>query len=56
LRPGDLIVAVDQEPVRGMNDLQRLLIGERIGAPVLFTIARAGTLERVQVTPVELDA
>jgi S1-C subfamily serine protease len=56
LRPGDLIVAVDHEPVGGMNDLQRLLIGERIGAPVVFTIGRAGTLERVHVTPVELDA
>jgi S1-C subfamily serine protease len=56
LRPGDLIVAVDQEPVGGMNDLQRLLVGERIGAPVIFTIARVGKLERVEVTPVELDA
>jgi len=56
LRPGDLIVAVDQEPVGGMNDLQRLLAGDRIGAPVIFTIARVGKLERVQVTPVELDA
>jgi hypothetical protein len=49
-------VAVDQEPVGGMNDLQRLLIGERIGVPVVFTIARTGTLERVCVTPIELDA
>jgi S1-C subfamily serine protease len=56
LRPGDLIVAVDQEPVSGMNDLQRLLIGERIGAPVIFTVARAGFLEQVELTPIELDA
>jgi S1-C subfamily serine protease len=49
-------VAVDQEPVGGMNDLQRLLVGERIGAPVTFTVGRNGKLERVEVTPIELDA
>src|SRR6476661_659542 len=32
VRPGDLIVAVDGHPAETMAELQRLLVGERIGA------------------------
>jgi serine protease Do len=55
LRPGDLIVAVDREPVGGMTDLQRLMIGERIGMPVGFTVARDARLLELTVTPAELE-
>ena len=55
LRPGDLIVAVDREPVGGMTDLQRLMIGERIGMPVGFTVARDAQLFEITVTPAELE-
>ena len=55
LRPGDLIVAVDGEPVGGMTDLQRLMIGERIGAAVGFTVARDAQLLEITVTPAELE-
>jgi S1-C subfamily serine protease len=55
LRPGDLIVAVDGEPVGGMTDLQRLMIGERIGTPVGFTVARDAQLFEITVIPAELD-
>jgi S1-C subfamily serine protease len=54
LRPGDLIVAVDGEPVTSMNDLQRLLVSERIGIPVAFSIARDLTVLDIAVTPIEL--
>ena len=55
LRPGDLIVAVDERPVTGMNALQQLMIGERIGTPVMFTIARDSRLLEITVTPDELQ-
>jgi S1-C subfamily serine protease len=55
LRAGDLIVAVDGEPVAGMAELQRLMIAERIGVPTTFTIARDVQLLDVALTPVELQ-
>jgi S1-C subfamily serine protease len=54
LRPGDLILAVDNQPVTTMNDLQQLLISERIGIPVALSIARDHTLLNITVTPTEL--
>ena len=56
LRDGDLIVAVEDEKVGSMNDLQRLMIGERIGSPVAFTVARGSSLLEITVTPTELEA
>jgi S1-C subfamily serine protease len=56
LRPGDLIVAVDGQPVETMAELQRLLVGERIGAPVTFTVARHEHVLDVVVVPHELAA
>jgi serine protease Do len=56
LHPGDLIVAVDGRPVETMAELQRLLVGERIGAPVTFTVARHERVLDVVVVPGELAA
>jgi serine protease Do len=56
LRPGDLIVAVEGHPVETMAELQRLLVGERIGTPVAFTVARHERLLDVAVVPHELAA
>ena len=55
LKPADLIVAVDDQPVTGMNELQRLMVAERIGTPVKFTIARDSRLLEFTVTPAELE-
>jgi S1-C subfamily serine protease len=55
LRAGDLIVAVDGEPIAGMAELQRLMIAERIGVPTTFTVARDTQLLDVALTPVELQ-
>jgi S1-C subfamily serine protease len=55
LRDGDLIVAVDGQQVGSMNELQRLMIGERIGTPVAFTVARGSSLLEITVTPTELE-
>jgi S1-C subfamily serine protease len=56
LRPGDLIVAVDGSPIEGMSELQRVMVGERIGAPVTFTVARVDQLLEIDVVPRELAA
>ena len=56
VRPGDLIVAVDGQPVETMAELQRLLVGERIGEPVTFTVARHERMLEIAVVPLELAA
>ena len=56
VRPGDLIVAVDGRPVETMAELQRLLVGERIGASVTFTVARHERVLDIAVVPHELAA
>jgi serine protease Do len=56
VRPGDLIVAIDGQPVETMAELQRLLVGERIGASVTFTVARHERVLDVVVVPLELAA
>jgi S1-C subfamily serine protease len=55
LRAGDLIVAVDAEPVTGMAELQRLMIAERIGVPTTLTVGRGSELLDIALTPVELQ-
>jgi S1-C subfamily serine protease len=54
LRPGDLIVELDGQPVRGVDDLHRLLTEERIGELTALKILRRGELRRVLVTPGEV--
>jgi S1-C subfamily serine protease len=56
LRPGDLIIAVDCSPIEKMSELQRVMVSERIGAPVTFTVARIDQLLEVDVVPCELAA
>jgi serine protease Do len=54
LRAEDLIVAVDGVPVRGVDDLQRLLGEERIGATVRLDLVRDGSTLAADVRPAEL--
>ena len=54
LRPEDLVVGVDDEPVGGVNDLQRLLTAETIDRAVDLEIYRGGTQRRVALVPREL--
>jgi len=54
LRPEDLIVAIDGAPVRGVDDLQRLMDASRIGADVSLSVVRAGVAREVAIRPVEL--
>jgi S1-C subfamily serine protease len=54
LRPEDLIVDVDGKPVTGMDDLQRLMVGDLIGARVSVRVVREGSLVELGLVPVEL--
>jgi serine protease Do len=55
LRPEDLIVSVDDVPVEGADDLQRLMVGELIGERVTATVVRDGRVFTVELVPVELE-
>ena len=55
LRPEDLIVSVDDTPVSGADDLQRLMVGELIGERVTATVVRDGRVFTVDLVPVELE-
>jgi serine protease Do len=56
LRAEDLIVGVDGLPVRGVDDLQRLMTEERIGASCAVDVVRNGESRTVALVPRELDA
>jgi serine protease Do len=55
LRPEDLIVELNTTPVAGVDDLQRLMAGELIGATVRATVVREGRRLEVELVPVELE-
>jgi serine protease Do len=54
VRPEDLVVGVDDEPVGGVNDLQRLLTAETIDRRVELEVYRGGTQRRLALVPREL--
>jgi S1-C subfamily serine protease len=53
LMPRDIVVSLDGEAVTGIDDLIRLLNGERIEHPLAVGVLRGVTLATFQVTPVE---
>jgi S1-C subfamily serine protease len=53
LEQGDVVISLDGEPVGGVDDLVRLLNGDRIGRVIELTILRKGEIRSVTVTPVE---
>jgi len=55
LRSEDLIVAVDGRPVGKVEDIQRLLVGDRIGAQVLLDVIREGRPVELRLVPAELE-
>jgi S1-C subfamily serine protease len=50
------VVAVDGLPVRGIDDLLRLLTADRIGRRCEVEIVRDGASRRVTLVPRELTA
>jgi S1-C subfamily serine protease len=55
LRPEDLIVSVDGEPVAKVDDVQRLMVVDRIGTRVPLDVIREGRLVTLELVPVELE-
>jgi S1-C subfamily serine protease len=56
VRPGDLILDVDGDPIEGVADLQRRLGSEAIGRRVALRVARGDRILELGVTPRELAA
>jgi S1-C subfamily serine protease len=54
LRPEDLLLAVDGTPTAGVDDLQRLMVAELIGASVTARIVRGGEVRELTLVPAEL--
>jgi S1-C subfamily serine protease len=55
LRAEDLIVAVDDEPMADVGDLQRLMVAERIGKRLEVELVRDGDFLTLELTPRELE-
>jgi len=55
LRPEDLIVEVDGTVVEQVNDLQRLMAGDRIGRSATIQVIRGGRPVSVEIVPAELE-
>jgi S1-C subfamily serine protease len=56
LRAEDLIVELDGEPVADVADIQRLMVVEKIGAPVSLRVVREGRELELSLVPAELAA
>jgi PDZ domain-containing protein len=52
LHPGDVIVAVDGQPVRSPDDLRRLIAKAGVGRPARLTVRRGSDVRRFTVRPV----
>ena len=55
VRTGDVLVGVDGQALADATDLQRLMVGERIGRPLRATVLRAGSLSDVTIVPTPLQ-
>ena len=55
LRPEDLIVAVDGNAVADVGEVQRLMVGDRVGAEVALEVIREGRPLELRLVPAELD-
>ena len=55
IQEGDVLVSFGDRPVRGIDDLQRYLGGEAVGAAVEITAVRRTELVRLTVVPAEAD-
>jgi S1-C subfamily serine protease len=56
VRAGDIIVALDNEPVTGVDDISRLLDDRRIGRAVTARLVRPSGVVAVELVPEERPA
>jgi S1-C subfamily serine protease len=54
VRVGDIVVELDGQPIEGVGDLQRLLVGDAIGRRLELRIERGGSTRSLSVSPTEL--
>jgi serine protease Do len=54
MRPEDLIVELDGTPIEGMDELQRVVVGELIGRAVRAKVVREGSERELELIPTEL--
>jgi serine protease Do len=55
MRVEDLIVELEGTPIEGMDDLQRVVVGEVIGRAVRAKVVRGGREHELELVPAELD-
>jgi S1-C subfamily serine protease len=55
IRPEDLILKVDGVPLERVEDLQRLMVAERIGTRVTAVVLRQGRRLELELVPAELE-
>ena len=55
LRAEDLILEVDGASIEGVDDLQRLMVGDLIGRAVRVTVHRDGRTSTLEIVPDELE-
>jgi S1-C subfamily serine protease len=55
LRPEDLIVAVDDLPIAGVDDLHKLMVSDAIGRTVRLAVLREGRRLELELVPAELE-
>jgi serine protease Do len=55
MRAEDLIVELEGTPIEGMDDLQRVVVGEVIGRAVRAKVVRGGRERELELVPAELD-
>ena len=56
VRTGDILVELEGQPLADATDLQRLMVGERIGRPLPVTVLRDGALSELTIVPTPLRA
>src|ERR1700745_1200530 len=56
IRPDDVIVAFNDEPIASVHDLHKKLVGDRIGNPCKMTVLRGTEQLTIYVTPAEMPA
>ena len=56
IRPDDVIVALNEEPIASVHDLHKKLVGDRIGTPCKLTVLRGTEQLTIYVTPAEMPA
>jgi S1-C subfamily serine protease len=56
IRPDDVIVAFNDQPIASVHDLHKKLVGDRIGTPCKLSVLRGTEQVAIYVTPAEMPA